>query len=182
MPLREFVDNGKIFISQIDPAEMSPGEFMWHVKNVVEKEKVTMVAIDSLTGYLDAMPESQFLTIQMHEMLTYLNQQGVLSVLTMAQHGYMGTSMQSPADISYLADTVILLRYFEAIGEVKKAVSIVKKRTGKHATGIHEYELGPNRIHVGHELKEFHGVLTGTPILMGGASQTIGSGDGTQRR
>ncbi len=159
------VDSGMLVFHQINPAEMSPGEFMWTVKNAVEKNGAKVIVIDSLTGYLDAMPESQFLTIQMHEMLTYLNHQGVVSILTMAQHGHLGSNMQSPADISYLADTVILLRYFETQGEIKKAISIMKKRSGVHQTAIREYSLGPDRINVGHELKEFRGVLSGTPLL-----------------
>ncbi len=182
MDIEPHLQSGLIHLQQIDPAEMSPGEFMWHVKHVVEHIGARLVVIDSLTGYLDAMPESQFLTIQMHEMLSYLNQQGVLSILTMAQHGYLGSNMQSPADVSYLADTVILLRYFEAIGEVKKAISIVKKRSGRHETAIREYILGPRRIQVGHELKEFHGILTGTPAFKGQISDIMESGNGTPRR
>lgn len=174
MDLRPHVNDGAVLLKQIDPAEMSPGEFMWHVKRVVENG-VRTVVIDSLTGYLDAMPESQFLTIQMHEMLTYLNRQGVTSILTMAQHGYLGPFMQSPADISYLADTVILLRYFETNGEIKKAISVVKKRSGNHETTIREYRLGPNRISVGHALSEFHGVLTGTPQFFGPRSEMMGN-------
>lgn len=179
MDLEPHIQSGKIRLQQIDPAEMSPGEFMWNVKNEVEEGGAKFVAIDSLTGYLDAMPESQFLIIQMHEMLSYLNQQGVLSLLTMAQHGYLGVDMKNPADISYLADTVILLRYFEARGEVKKAISVVKKRSGKHETLIREYKLGPNRITVGKELRDFQGVLTGAPIFTGSVKDIDESGDGT---
>lgn len=182
MDLVPFIKSGMIEVHQIDPAEMSPGEFMWHVKRVVEVSGARLVVIDSLTGYLDAMPESQFLTIQMHEMLTYLNHKGVVSILTMAQHGYLGNNMQSPADISYLADTVILLRYFEAAGDIKKAISIVKKRTGKHQTAIREYSLGPNRVNVGHELKEFRGILTGTPHFTGSATDILETGNGSARR
>ena len=177
MDLRPHLAAQRIKLQQIDPAEMSPGEFMWHVKRDVEEFDATTIVIDSLTGYLDAMPESQFLTIQMHEMLTYLNQQGVLSILTLAQHGYLGPSMQSPADISYLADTVVLLRYFEAHGEIRKAISIVKKRSGRHQTLLREYQLGPYRINVGHELSEFRGVLTGVPQYANGPESLIARGD-----
>lgn len=166
MDLRPHIESGLVHVQQIDPAEMSPGEFMWHVKSIVEKFGARVMVVDSLTGYLDAMPESQFLTIQMHEMLTYLNQQGVISILTMAQHGLVGSNMQTPVDISYLADTVFLIRYFESHGTVRKAISIVKKRSGKHEKTIREYKLG-NRIEVGPVLKEFQGVLTGVPEFLG---------------
>jgi circadian clock protein KaiC len=182
MDLTPHIQSGLIRLQQIDPAEMSPGEFMWHVKNEVENFNLKIIVVDSLTGYLDAMPESQFLTIQMHEMLTYLNRQGVLTFLTMAQHGFLGTNMQSPADISYLADTVLLLRYFESDGEIKKAISVVKKRTGKHETAIREYHLGPRRISVGEPLKDFHGILTGTPTFVGSLDKILESGNGTIRR
>lgn len=140
---------------------------MWHIKRVVEESHARLIVIDSLNGYLDAMPESQFLTIQMHEMLTFLKQKGVISILTMAQHEYLGSHMQSQVDVSYLADTVVLLRYFESAGEVKRAISVVKKRSRKHQTSIREYSLGPERNNVGHELKEFHGVLISTPQFTG---------------
>lgn len=166
MDLRPFMDKGLLSVRQINPAEMSPGEFMWHVRRIVEDFGARTIVIDSLTGYLDAMPECQFLTIQMHEMLTYLNQQGILSILTLAQHGYLGARMENAADISYLADTAILLRYFEAGGEIRKAISVVKKRSGRHETTIREYRLGP-RITVGPVLREFRGVLTGVPNYLG---------------
>lgn len=182
MDLRPFIKSGQLVVQQIDPAEMTPGEFMWLVRRRVEDFGARTILIDSLTGYLDAMPESQFLTIQMHEMLTYLNQQGVLSFLTIAQHGYMGENMHSPADISYLADTVLLLRYFEAMGSVKRAVSVVKKRSGHHETTIREYQLGPDKITVGHALVEFHGVLTGVPTYTGPAGTMMESGRGSSKR
>lgn len=182
MSLTPHIESGLLRLQQIDPAEMTPGEFMWHVKGAVEEFGARTVLIDSLTGYLDSMPESQFLTIQMHEMLTYLNQQGVTSILTMAQHGNLGSSMQSPADISYLADTVLLLRYFESNGEIRKAISVVKKRTGQHETAIRDYKLGPDRITVGESLKDFHGILTGVPIFTGSHDSMMGPGDGSVRR
>jgi circadian clock protein KaiC len=182
MDLRPFIDQGQLVIQQIDPAEMTPGEFMWLVRRKVEDFGARTVLIDSLTGYLDAMPESQFLTIQMHEMLTYLNQHGVLSFLTIAQHGYMGENMHSPADISYLADTVLLLRYFEASGSVKRALSVVKKRSGNHETTIREYRLGPEKITVGHALTEFQGVLTGVPSFIGSKGAMMEPGHGSAKR
>nr|AGU12017.1 KaiC [uncultured organism] len=181
MGLEKYIKTGLIRLQQIDPAEMSPGEFMWHVKSVVENG-VSTVIIDSLTGYLDAMPEAQFLTIQMHEMLSYLNQQGVLTIMTMAQHGYLGANMQSPADISYLADTVIMLRYFEAHGDIKKAISVVKKRSGRHETSIREYRLGPDRITVGETLKEFHGILSGIPTFSGPPLAMMNEGHDSSKR
>lgn len=167
MDLRPLIDRGLIRVQQIDPAEMSPGEFMWHIKRAVELFGARTIIVDSLTGYLDAMPESPFLTIQMHEMLSYLNQQGVMAFLTMAQHGFIGSSMNTPADISYLADTVFIIRYFETFGAVRKAISVVKKRSGAHETTIREYQLGPNRIRVGDPLTSFRGVLTGVPEFTG---------------
>jgi circadian clock protein KaiC len=173
MDLRPHIKKSNIRLQQIDPTEMSPGEFMWHVRNTVEVFGAQMVIIDSLTGYLDAMPESQFLTIQMHEMLTYLNQQGILTILTMAQHGFVGGAMNTPADISYLADTVLLTRYFESEGAIHKAISVIKKRSGKHEKTIREYELGPDRIEVGPALKDFQGVLTGVPVFKGSSDEML---------
>lgn len=167
MNLLPHIKAGRIHLQQIDPAEMSPGEFMWHAKSIVENFGARVVIVDSLTGYLDAMPESQFLTFQMHEMLTYFNQQGVITILTMAQHGLIGQNMQTPVDVSYLADTVFLIRYFESQGTIRKAISVVKKRSSKHEKTIREYKLGPNRVEVGPVLKEFRGVLTGVPEFSG---------------
>jgi circadian clock protein KaiC len=172
MDLVPHIKSGLIHLQQIDPAEMSPGEFMWNVKGIVEKSDVKVVVVDSLTGYLDAMPESQFLTIQMHEMLSYLNQLGIITILTMAQHGLVGTNMQTPVDISYLADTVFLIRYFEAEGSIRKAISVVKKRSSKHEKTIREYSLGKHRVEVGPVLTEFRGVLTGVPEYRGSKALT----------
>ncbi len=122
--------------------------------------------IDSLNGYMNAMPEERFLTIHMHELLTYLNQQGVLSIVIMAQHGIMGR-MDSPVDVSYLSDSVMLLRYFEAQGAIHQAISVMKKRTGKHERTIREFRITPEGLRVGEPLKDFHGVLTGVPTYTG---------------
>jgi circadian clock protein KaiC len=126
-----------------------------------------VVVIDSLNGYLQAMPDERFLTVQMHELLSYLNQQGVVTLLVMAQHGFMGTMMGTPVDVSYLADTVVLLRYFEAKGAVRRAISVIKKRTGFHEDTIRELRLSTKGIEVGKPLKDFHGVLTGIPTYSG---------------
>jgi len=131
------------------------------------------VVIDSLNGYLNAMPGEKQLMLQLHELLSYLRQKGVTTLLTEGQHGLLGSSMQSPVDISYLADTVILLRYFEATGEVRQAVSIIKNRTGGHERTIREFRLGPTGITVGEPIRDFHGVLTGVPIYVGTAGPLL---------
>jgi circadian clock protein KaiC len=165
--IRGEVESGRIRIQQIDPAELSPGEFAHIVRRVVEQDKARIVVIDSLNGYLQAMPDERFLTAQMHELLTYLNQQGVVTLLVMAQHGFMGAQMVTPVDVSYLADTVIMLRYFEAAGAVRRAISAVKKRTGFHEDTIRELRLTSKGIIVGAPLTEFQGVLTGVPVYSG---------------
>jgi len=146
--LRPHVDAGRLEIRQVDPAEMSPGEFASIVRETVEKQNARVVLIDSLNGYLNAMPNEKFLILQMHELLSYLNQLGVVTILVLAQHGLMGP-MQSPLDISYLSDTVILLRYFEADGLVRRALSVVKKRSGGHEYTIREFRLGEGGVQVG---------------------------------
>ncbi|HEV7375834.1 MAG TPA: ATPase domain-containing protein [Pyrinomonadaceae bacterium] len=161
------VESGRIKVQQIDPAELSPGEFAHRVRCVVEEDGARVVVIDSLNGYLQAMPDERFLTVQMHELLSYLNQQGVVTLLVMAQHGFMGALMGTPVDVSYLADTVVLLRYFEAEGAVRRAISVIKKRTGFHEDTIRELRLSAKGIEVGKPLADFHGVLTGIPTYMG---------------
>jgi len=163
--LREQVEAGHLTVQQVDPAELSPGEFVHAVCQAVERDGARLVVIDSLNGYLQAMPDERFLTSQMHELLTYLNQQGVVTLLVMAQHGFLG-SMSSPVDVSYLADTVVLLRYFEAAGAIRRAISVVKKRTGRHEDTIREMRLSASRgVEVGEPLTGFRGVLTGIPVL-----------------
>lgn len=165
--MQGYVDDGRITIQQVDPAELTPGEFAHSVRGCVDRDGARVVIIDSLNGYLNAMPEERFLTIQMHELLTYLNQQGVVTIVIMAQHGFLGTSMATPVDVSYLADTVLMLRYFETGGEIRRALSVVKKRTGIHERAIRELELSASGIHVGEPLTDFQGVLTGVPIYDG---------------
>jgi len=154
---------GEVTVRQIDPAEVSPGEFGSMVREAVERDHATVIVIDSLNGYLNAMPEERFLTIQLHELLTYLGRQGVCTLMVVAQHGMMGSSMQSPVDASYLADSVVLFRYFEFRGKVKKAVSVLKKRSGAHEESIRELRFDRTGISVSEPLSDFHGILTGVP-------------------
>jgi circadian clock protein KaiC len=162
MELQRYVDEGRIIVKQIDPAELSPGEFASIVRRAVENVSARLVVIDSLNGFLQAMPEERFLTIQVHELLTFLRQRGVLTLLLMAQHGFVG-KMEVPADVSYLADTVMLTRYFEAQGRVRKALSVVKKRSGMHEDTIREFAITSAGLVVGEPLRAFQGVLTGMP-------------------
>ena len=177
--LRAEVEAGRLTVQQVDPAELSPGEFAHAVCAAVERDGARLVVIDSLNGYLQAMPDERFLTAQMHELLTYLNQQGVVTLLVMAQHGLLGP-MSSPVDVSYLADTVVLLRYFEAGGAIRRAISVVKKRTGRHEDTIREMRLSASRgVEIGEPLTAFRGVLTGVPVLAGGGEKAalLGGGD-----
>lgn len=173
MPLRRYAESGHIQIKQVDPAEMSPGEFMDGVRRAVDEHGASVVVIDSLTGYLNAVPEEHFVLSQLHELLTYLGQRGVVTILIATQHGLIGTTMASPLDVSYLADTVILLRYFEAGGRVRNALSVVKKRSGKHERTIREFALRDGGIHIGAPLHDFHGVLTGVPTYTGRAEPLL---------
>ncbi|HEY4089473.1 MAG TPA: ATPase domain-containing protein [Bryobacteraceae bacterium] len=160
------IESGLLELIQIDPAEISPGEFANHIRHRVESHSARMVVIDSLNGYINAMPNERFLIIQMHELLTYLGQMGVVTLLVMAQHGMLG-SMSAPVDVSFLADTVILLRYFEAQGAIRQAISVVKKRRGAHERTIREMQLTLSGVVVGQPLREFDGVLTGVPRYSG---------------
>jgi circadian clock protein KaiC len=164
---KKYVDSGLIKVQQIDPAEMPPGQFVHKVRRSVEEDKSRVIIIDSLNGYLNSMPEENFLTVQLHELLSYLRQHGVLTMMVVSQQGIMGSNMQAPVDVSYLADTVILMRYFEAAGEIRKAISVLKKRSGRHETTIREVRIGPQGMRVGDPLKDFHGVLTGVPQYTG---------------
>ncbi len=167
MPLEKALDSGKVHLKQIDPAELAPDEFTHLVRTAVERDGARLVVIDSINGYFSAMPESRFLTLQMHELLGYLAERGVASILTVAQSGLIGTSMSSPVDLSYLADTIVMLRYFELEGRVRKVISVVKKRSGAHEETIRTFELGADGIRLGPPLTQMHGVLSGTPQLLG---------------
>jgi circadian clock protein KaiC len=164
MPLRELRDSGAISIRQVDPAQLQPGELAALVRDAVEKDGVRVLVIDSLNGYLNAVPEERFLLLHLHELLSYLGQHGVATVLVFAQHGLVG-SMHSTVDVSYLADSVILLRYFEAYGKIRKAVSIVKKRGGLHDTSIRDFTMSSAGLAIGSPLADFRGVLTGVPTF-----------------
>lgn len=172
MDLKPYLDKGLLHLQQVDPAEMSPGEFSSQVRNAVDAG-ARLIVIDSLNGYLNAMPSERHLLIHMHELLTYLSHQGVLTILTVAQHGLVGGTLQVPVEVSYLADSVIMLRFFEAEGEVRQAISVVKKRHGPHERTIRELAFSSHGIRIGQPLKEFHGVLTGTPLYNGAASPLL---------
>ncbi|MGJ4802446.1 ATPase domain-containing protein [Luteimonas sp. SDU82] len=166
LDLPSAIDDGLVVFQQIDPAEMSPGEFAAIVRRRVEQDGARVVVIDSLNGYLNAMPDGRFLILQMHELLTYLAQQGVVTILVLAQHGMVGPA-ETPLDISYLSDAVLMLRYFEHAGMVRRALSVVKKRSGYHEQTIREFKLGPRGLVLGPPLQEFSGVLAGHPVYTG---------------
>jgi circadian clock protein KaiC len=169
MDLDQQIASGRIQVHQVDPAQLSPGQFVQEVRHAVEQEGSRILIIDSLNGYINAMPEERYLLIQLHELFTYLGQQGVTTFLLVAQHGLVGRDMPAPVDASYLADTVILLRYFEARGEVRQAISVMKKRSGKHERTIRELRIDQRGLHVGAPLSVFQGVLSGTPEYLGNA-------------
>lgn len=174
LPLQEALEAGTLRIEQIDPAEMAPGEFTHLVRCSVEIDKVQIVIIDSLNGYLNAMPDERFLILQMHELLSYLSQLGVVCILVLAQHGLVGP-METPLDISYLSDAVVMLRYFEAEGRVRRALSVLKKRGGAHEDTIREYQLTSEGIQIGPPLTQFSGIFTGTPTYTGGPKPLMAS-------
>jgi circadian clock protein KaiC len=163
MPLQQYVEEGLIEVRQIDPAQLQPGELAYLVRQAVEQNGARALVIDSLNGYLNAVPEERFLLLHLHELLSYLGQNGVATILVFAQHGLLGAAVQSVVDVSYLADCVILLRYFEAHGTIRKAISVVKKRSGLHDTAIRDLVLSAEGIKVGKPLSDFRGVLTGIP-------------------
>jgi circadian clock protein KaiC len=166
MDLQPHVDSGALRVVQIDPAELSPGEFSSWVRSAVETDGVKFIVIDSLNAFLQAMPGEKYLILQMHEMLSYLNQQGVTTILVLGQHGLIG-EVRSDVDLSYLSDTIVLFRYFEAHGEILKAVSVAKSRTTAHEASIREFRLGPKGMEIGQPLKDFEGVMSGLPSYRG---------------
>jgi len=163
MDLRPHLHSGAISIRQVDPADMSPGEFAQTIRKAVEEHGSRVIVIDSLNGYLNAMPDERFLIVQLHELLTYLGQSGVATLLVGAHHGVIGTQMKTPVDASYLSDAVVMLRYFESLGEVRQAISVVKKRSGPHERTIRDFALGPGGISIGEPLRDYRGVLSGVP-------------------
>lgn len=180
--LKRQVERGLVEVRQIDPVEMTTGEFAHEVRCAVERDDAKLVVIDSLNGYLHAMPEAQFQLLHLHELLSYLGQQGVVTLVITAQHGLLGTSMESPVDVSYLADSVVMLRYFEASGRVRNAISVLKRRAGAHERTIREFAVGPSGVQIGAPLSDFQGVLTGVPVYTGGSEPLIGQDDGSDRR
>lgn len=177
MDFEPYLESGKLELVQIDIGELSPGEFSARVRRVVEGSRATLVVIDSLNGYLNGMPSERFLLIHLHELLAYLGQKGVVTLLTIAQHGMLGSAMHTPIDASFLADTVILLRFFEASGMVRQAISVVKKRRGAHERTLRELKIGSAGMQVGDVLEEFEGVLTGVPRFRGKQALLIGDED-----
>ena len=163
----------KLVLHQVDAAELSPGEFTAMVRRCIDETGIRTVVVDSLNGYQAAMPEEQFLILHIHELLQYLNRQGATTFLTVAQHGLVG-EMKAPVDVTYLADTVLLLRYFEATGDVRRAVSVIKKRAGKHEKTIREFEIDERGLSVGRPITEFQGVLRGVPNFVGPGADLMG--------
>jgi circadian clock protein KaiC len=164
--LEEMRRSGKLFIEQVDAAELSPGEFAHRVRQRVDQDQIKTVVIDSLNGYQSAMPEENSLILHIHELLQYLNRQGAATFMTVAQHGLVN-EIRPPIDITYLADTVILLRYFETVGHVRRAMSVIKKRMGSHETTIREYRIDQRGLTIGAPLDAFQGVLSGVPVYVG---------------
>jgi circadian clock protein KaiC len=180
MPLEKYLKSGLVTAQQVDPAELSPGEFISIIRRAVDGTDATgrpakVLMIDSLNGYLHSMPEEKFLNAQLHELFTYLNQRGVTTLVTVTQSGMIGSTMQSPVDTTYLADNVVLFRYFEARGHVRRAISVVKKRSGAHEHAIRELSIGKTGVEVGPPLDNFHGIFSGTPTFVGGAGELMGT-------
>jgi circadian clock protein KaiC len=170
--LEKAIESGAMTVQQVDPAELTPGEFAVRILDGV-KAGCKLVAIDSLNGYLNAMPGEKYLNNQLHELCSYLNQHGIVTILILAQHG-LATAAEAPVDLSYLSDTVVSLRYFEAYGEVKQAITVIKKRSGGHEKTIREFKLVSGKgIVIGEPLKQFQGVLTGVPIFRGSEKQIL---------
>ncbi|MGQ0524492.1 MAG: ATPase domain-containing protein, partial [Betaproteobacteria bacterium] len=156
-------ESGRIAVHPVDPAEFAPGEFVHAIRRAVEEQRSSLVVIDSLNGFLNSMPDEKFLIVQLHELLSYLGQKGVATVLVAAQHGLIGSQISGPIDASYLADSVVLLRYFEAEGEVRQAISVVKMRGGAHERTLREFSMKGSRISIGEPLRGYRGVLSGIP-------------------
>ena len=173
LDLKALQDSGSLIVHQVDAAELSPGEFTAIARDCVETHGVRTLIIDSLNGYQAAMPEEHFLLLHIHELLQFMNRQGVTTFLTIAQHGLVG-DMKAPVDVTYLADTVLLLRYFEAVGEVRRAISVIKKRAGPHEKTIREYVIDARGVTVGPPLTEFQGVLRGVPNFVGQGGEPMG--------
>jgi circadian clock protein KaiC len=178
LPLEKHLQSGRITARQIDPAEISPGEFVTRIRRAVEEDDCKLIVIDSLNGYLNAMPGEKYLTNQLHELTSCLNQQGIVTIFILAQHGLVAAA-EAPIDLSYLSDTVVSVRYFEAAGEVKQSIAVIKKRSGHHEKMIREFKLESGKgIRVGPPLMQFQGILTGIPIFRGGPVEMISDSNG----
>ena len=167
MRMSERIASGHLLPRQIDPGVTSPGEFSHMVRRLVDEQGVRLIGIDTLNGYMNAIPTTDAPIVRMHELLSFLNEREVATLIVLAQHGTVGASMPTPVDLSYLADAIVLFRFFEAAGQIRKAISVVKKRTGVHETTIRQLILGPQGVQVGEPLTEFHGILTGVPQYTG---------------
>lgn len=176
MDLVPHIESGAVKLEQVDPAEVSPGELSDRIRRAVMDDGVGMVIIDSINGYLNAMQAQRHLNLHLHELLAFLNQQGVITIMVLAQQGVIG-SMQSSVDLTYLADSVVLFRYFEAEGAVRQAISVIKKRSGDHERTIREFSVGAGGVRVGNPLAEMHGVLTGVPVFRGDGRVDCKPGD-----
>ena len=173
MHATERIASGHLIPLQVNPGVTSPGEFAHRVRRLIDEEGVRLIGIDTLNGYLNAVPTADAPIVRMHELLSFLNERSVATLITLAQHGTVGAVMPAPIDLSYLADAIVLFRFFEANGQIRKAISVVKKRSGAHETTIRELKIGPSRLHVGEPLNEFHGVLTGVPHYTGSAKPLL---------
>ena len=176
MHARERIASGQLILQQVDPGVTSPGEFSHRVRRLVDEEGVRLIGIDTLNGYLNAIPTTDTPIVRMHELLSFLNERSVATLIVLAQHGTVGAAMPTPVDLSYLADAIVLFRFFETHGEIRKAISVVKKRTGYHETAIRELKIGPQRLHVGESLTGFQGILTGVPHYTGSAKPLLSDG------
>ncbi|GJD75616.1 ATPase domain-containing protein [Methylobacterium goesingense] len=172
LPIDAHIEAGRLRVEQMDPADVSAGDFAGRIRDAVETDGARVVVIDSLTGYMSAMSGQPHLVLQMHEMTTYLNQQGVVTILVLAQHGMVGR-MEAPVDLTYVSDTVIMLRFFEAAGRVRRALSVLKKRTGTHEDTIREFRIDAQGLRVGAVLENFRGVLTGVPTFEGNRADLL---------
>lgn len=179
MQVSERIKSGGLFVTQVDPATISPGELVCRIKSEVCSKNVQLVVIDSLNGYLNATPNERFLAVHLHELLTFLAHNNVASILTMAQQGTI-TAASTPVDVTYLADTVLLMRFFEYSGSVRKAISVVKKRTGRPEETIREFKIASDGLYVGEPLRSFQGVLTGVPQYFGPADDMLSPGSLTE--
>jgi circadian clock protein KaiC len=177
LDLQKHVDSGRLLILQVDPAEVTPGEFSWHIRKQVEERDVRLMVIDSFNGYVAAMPQAQFVALQLHELLSYLNQRGVTTFLIHPQSGLVGSMVTNAINISYVADTVILIRFFEAEGRIRKALSIIKNRGGPHEDAIRELRIDSQGLRIGRPLTEFRGVMTGNPEYVGSSTPLMEARD-----